>query len=231
YPPQSNQPAPGYGYPPQGNQPAPGYGYPPQSNQPAPGYGYPPQGNQPAPGYGYPPQGNQPAPGYGYPLQGNQPAPGYGYPTQVQPPYYPQQGRVIMNAERSGPSMLIRSIWFIFIGSWLGFFWLSVGYSICLTVLGLPLGLVMLNRLPAVMTLRPRQQEVIYQMVGNGTMVSVGNARQQSMLVRTLYFIFVGWWLGFIWSYVAYALCLIILGLPLGLMMLNRLPAVLTLRK
>src|SRR5262245_51910632 len=62
---------------------------------------------------------------------------------------------VVVNINKSNPSFLVRVLWYIFIGCWLGFFWLNIGYFFCFTVIGLPLGLIMLNRLPWVLTLRP----------------------------------------------------------------------------
>lgn len=54
---------------------------------------------------------------------------------------------------------------------------------------------------------------------------------QRSWIIRLIYFIFVGWWLSLIWSNVAWLLCVIIIGLPFGIWMLNRLPAVTTLMR
>jgi uncharacterized membrane protein YccF (DUF307 family) len=51
------------------------------------------------------------------------------------------------------------------------------------------------------------------------------------MWARALWFICVGWWLGAIWMSIAYFLCLIIIGLPLGIMMFNRIGGVMTLLK
>ena len=148
---------------------------------------------------------------------------------------------------KSGPGFLVRALYFIFIGSWLGFLWLQIGYALCVLVVTLPLGLVMLNNLPAVLTLRPRSnkttsvnvQTVAVQpgmpgapgvMVSNVN-VNVGGTQQTSFFVRTLYFVFIGWWLGYFWACLGYALCVFIVTLPLGLMMLNRLPMVITLKK
>jgi len=41
----------------------------------------------------------------------------------------------------------------------------------------------------------------------------------------------VGWWFGSFWSVLAWLLCVLVLTLPLGVMMYNRLPAVMTLRR
>ena len=52
---------------------------------------------------------------------------------------------------------------------------------------------------------------------------------QTSFLVRALYFIFLGWWLSLFWMIGSYLLMLTVIGIPLGLMMVNRLPYVFTL--
>jgi uncharacterized membrane protein YccF (DUF307 family) len=165
------------------------------------------------------------------------------YPQQMAtypPMYAPQVNNVVVvNVNKSNQSFLMRVLWYIFIGWWLGFFWLNVGYFFCFTVIGLPLGLMMLNRLPWVLTLRPTGQDVNVNVSTTTstttntttTTVNIGGTQQYSMLVRALYFVFVGSWAGYIWACIGYALCLFIVTIPLGLVMLNRLPAVITLRK
>ena len=90
---------------------------------------------------------------------------------------------------------------------------------------------MVLNRLPKVLTLRPVSQQTSVTVNGGNVTVNVGGVQQTNFLVRVVYFLFLGWWLGGIWTSIGYSLCLTVLGLPLGLMMLNRLPAVLTLYK
>jgi uncharacterized membrane protein YccF (DUF307 family) len=160
------------------------------------------------------------------------------------PMYAPQMNNVVVvNVNKPNQSFLVRVIWYLFIGWWLGFFWLNVGYFFCFTVIGLPLGLLMLNRLPWVLTLRPVGQDVNVNVSTTTTTtnsattntttttVNIGSTQQYSMLVRALYFVFVGSWAGYIWACVGYTLCLFIVTIPLGLIMLNRLPAVITLRR
>ena len=145
------------------------------------------------------------------------------------PPSAPNVIQVNINQKQHG--FVVRALYFIFIGSWLGFFWLNVGYFFCFSIFLFPLGLVMLNRLPQVLTLRPNTQQVNVAVAGNITTINVGGVRQQSFLIRALYYIFIGSWLGYLWACVGYGLCLSILGMPIGLIMLNRLPQVLTLRR
>jgi hypothetical protein len=45
--------------------------------------------------------------------------------------------------------------------------------------------------------------------------------------VRLLYFLFIGWWLGLTWAFIALVLCATIVFLPVGIVMLAKTPAVL----
>jgi uncharacterized membrane protein YccF (DUF307 family) len=151
----------------------------------------------------------------------------------MQQPPYPQPPPQIMqvNVNRSGPGCLVRGLWYIFIGWWAGFLWLNLGYFLVLIIIGLPLGLVMLNRLPVVLTLRPVSQQVSVTTAPGMTQITTHGTEQYNMLLRTVYFLLVGWWAGYVWACVGYILCLLIVTLPLGLVMLNRLPMVITLRR
>jgi hypothetical protein len=80
-----------------------------------------------------------------------------------------------------------------------------------------------------ILTLRPSSQQANVTITNGGVMVNVDHIQQNSFLVRAIYFFLIGWWLGLIWTIIGYCLCLTILLLPFGLLMLNRLPAVLTL--
>ena len=165
---------------------------------------------------------------------------------QQQPPYQLQYQQPMMvnnivqvSMNQKSHGLFVRALYFIFIGSWFGFIWLNIGFGLCALVVTLPLGLAMLNRLPKVLTLRSQGTSTNVQMtsvmtagsVTNVVNVNVGGTKQVSFLIRALYFVFIGGWVGYIWACIGYGICLTVLGLPLGLMMLNRLPAVLTLRK
>ena len=60
------------------------------------------------------------------------------------------------DAYRHGPSFLGRTLYFLLVGWWLGAFWLWMALALISTLIGLPLGLWMLNRLPQVLTLKER---------------------------------------------------------------------------
>ena len=50
-------------------------------------------------------------------------------------------------------------------------------------------------------------------------------------LVTLLWFIFVGWWLSAIWIAVAWVLIVLIVTMPIGLWMINRVPTIVSLRE
>ena len=50
-------------------------------------------------------------------------------------------------------------------------------------------------------------------------------------LVRAIYFLLIGWWFSAIWLAVAWALHVSIIGMLLGFWMLNRVPAIVSLRR
>ncbi len=190
-------------------------GAPQPPAQPDPGQplqGYPQQAAQ---SYSPPPQG--------YPQQ----AYGYGQPAfnvNVAAP-------AIVMAPPSGPGFGVRAVWFVFIGWWLTGFMIGLAYFLALTIIGLPVAFYLFNRIPIFLTLRGRTKTYRATMGPDGTttMLQAVNTEQRPMLQRALWFIFVGWWLGALWMGLAYVLCVIIIGLPIGLMMFDRTGGVMTL--
>lgn len=126
----------------------------------------------------------------------------------------------------SGPNILIRLLYFIFIGWWLGGIVSLLAWGLNITIIGLPLGLWLLNRLPSVITLRP--QENRWRVTESG--LQQGQP-QRAFFVRALYFLVVGWWLSGVWISMAYAATIFTfgLGLPITFWMLGRIGAITTL--
>ncbi|NOZ27331.1 MAG: YccF domain-containing protein [Chloroflexi bacterium] len=135
----------------------------------------------------------------------------------------------VLVREEGGLPWIVRALWFLFFGWELTGVWILVAWFLNLTIIGLPLGLWMLDRVPQVLTLKPRSGVVIAEIRGGGVWVRSGELRQRSWLVRLPYFLLVGWWLSLAWAAVAWLLCASIIGLPVGIWMLHRLPAVTTL--
>lgn len=122
---------------------------------------------------------------------------------------------------------VLRAAWFLLIGLWLSGIWISVAWVCMVSVIGLPLGLLMINYVPTVLTLK-RFGGVE---VSDGVHKQVIATPQHGFPVRTIYFVLIGWWFSFIWATVGWMLSATIFGLPFGALMLNSLPAVTTLQR
>ena len=78
----------------------------------------------------------------------------------------------------------------------------------------------------------PSEKQTTVTTYQNGMItIRVGEPQQVDFLLRVVYFLLVGWWLGYLWALVGYVFCFTIFLMPIGIMMLNRLPTVLTLRQ
>lgn len=127
-----------------------------------------------------------------------------------------------------GVNILLRAIYFLVFGLWFSAIWASVAWVLCVTIIGLPLGLWMLNRLPQVTTLRAQRGDLVVSSAGE---VYRAEVPQRPFLIRALWFLLVGWWLSALWMAAAWALCTVIIGLPVGFWMFDRVPAVVTLAR
>ncbi len=131
-----------------------------------------------------------------------------------------------MITQERGTSLIIRAIYFIVFGLWFSGVWAAIAWVFCVTVIGLPFGLWMLNRLPQVATLQPERADLVITHDGRVYRRAIGQA---PLLLRAIWFLLVGWWLSALWMAAAWALCSVIVGLPFGFWMFNRVPAVITL--
>jgi uncharacterized membrane protein YccF (DUF307 family) len=113
-------------------------------------------------------------------------------------------------------SLLVRALWFVFVGWWATLIVVNVAWLLNVTVVLLPFGIKLINLVPTVLTLaEPR------------SLSDPDSARgQRSLGVRAVYFLLVGWWLSLLWANVASALAITVVGLPVAIWMLNRLPYV-----
>ena len=141
-------------------------------------------------------------------------------------------GSTHMQEEGRSVPFILRVLWFFLIGWHVTLWWVLAGWFLIITIIGLPVGLWMLNRTPIVLTLRvPRGYTVMQMEDGQMVARSYRALPQRSWLVRLLYFVLIGWWFSLGWSLAAWFLCVTIIGLPLGVLMLNRLPKVTTLMR
>lgn len=126
--------------------------------------------------------------------------------------------------------MLLRTIYFLLIGWWLGILWSLSAYILCITIIGLPIGLMMFNRLPQMLTMKPVNNTETYYDSNKNQSLTI-QKEEYPFIIRAIYFIFLGWHLTGFWVGIALILCLTIIGIPFGLMMFNHVPFVLTLKR
>jgi uncharacterized membrane protein YccF (DUF307 family) len=129
-----------------------------------------------------------------------------------------------------GPGCLLQLLWFVLVGWWAGQAAIAIAYVCFVTVIGIPIGIAILNNLPLIIALRPASETLVIGQVPGGQAV-VTTQPQLPLLVRAIWFILAGWWLTALWLEAAYFLCAIVIGLPLGFWMFDRTAAVLTLRQ
>ena len=110
--------------------------------------------------------------------------------------------------------LLVRALWFVFVGWWATPIVVNTAWLLNVTVVLLPVGIKLINLVPTVLTLaEPR------------SLSEPESARgQRSLAVRAVYFVLVGWWLSLLWANVASFLAVTVVGLPVAIWMLNRLP-------
>jgi uncharacterized membrane protein YccF (DUF307 family) len=157
-------------------------------------------------------------------------------PAVVPPPTAPvnvnAQAPQMVIAPRQGPGFLVRAVWFVLIGWWLTAIVIVIAYVLALSVLGLPFAFYLFNRIPAFLTLRSRSKTYQVETAADGTrFLTAANIEQRPMWMRAVWFICVGFWFGAIWMAVAYVLCVLILTMPFGIAMFNRVGAVMTLMR
>jgi uncharacterized membrane protein YccF (DUF307 family) len=124
--------------------------------------------------------------------------------------------------------LLVRLLYFVVFGLWFSGVWATIAWVLSITIIGLPIGLWMLNKLPQVSTLQPERHDLVITTSGKAY---VRDREQHSFLLRAVYFVLVGWWLSALWLTVAWALSASIIGLPFAFWMFNRVPAIITLAR
>lgn len=139
---------------------------------------------------------------------------------------------VIVDHSQKNPGCLVQILWFVFIGWWAGQLWIILAWLLMLTILGIPLSIAMLNKLPKVIAFRGETHSFIVTREGEEMVITTdAPVSQHNIILRALYFILIGWWFSAIWMEVAYLICLTIIGLPIGFWMFDRVPALVSLHR
>ncbi len=142
----------------------------------------------------------------------------------VQPP-------TVVIVDKRQPSCLLTLVWFIFIGSWASLLWSLIAWILIVLIITMPIGLKMINVLPKIATLREPSTELTATVTGAATAIQQTNIEQRPFLLRTIYFLLVGWWLSLLCLTLAWLASITLIGIPLAIWLYNRIPAVTTLRR
>jgi uncharacterized membrane protein YccF (DUF307 family) len=128
---------------------------------------------------------------------------------------------------KSGPNLPVRFIWWLLIGWWASGIVIALAWLALVTIIGIPLGIWLINHLPSVLTLRPRARHWEIGQDAEGRVVLTERGRPQTCwLLRGAWFLLVGWWASALWMAGAWLISLTIIGLPIALLMFNRTPFV-----
>jgi len=138
---------------------------------------------------------------------------------------------MIFTHQKSGPGFFTRALWYVCIGWWAAAFAIVFAYFAMLTLIGLPLAFAIFNRLPTILTLRPRTSNWSARTEGTVTYVEFGTERQRPWWQWAIYFICIGFWFWAVWLTTAWIIGLFIITLPLSFWMYNRVSGVMPLHR
>jgi uncharacterized membrane protein YccF (DUF307 family) len=147
------------------------------------------------------------------------------------PPYGQPYTQQIVAQQRQSPNLFLRILYFIFIGWWLSGLWISLAWFFIVLIITMPLGFMMINSVPLIVSLKALSSEYVMAIQGSIARIKEVRKVQLPWILRALYFILVGWWLSGLWMGLAWLVCLTIIGIPLTIWMYDRVPAVTTLRR
>lgn len=153
--------------------------------------------------------------------------PGPPMPVPQPPGQVPPRPPIVVET-KTGPGLLVRAVWFVFVGWWLSGIVSAVAWLFMVTIIGLPIGIWLINRIPTVITLRPRTAYAyaFEDAFGHVRYSAAVPIQQLPWWVRGIWFLVVGWWASFFAMAIAWALIMFIITIPLGLLLYNRVPFV-----
>jgi len=130
----------------------------------------------------------------------------------------------------NGPNLAVRALWFVFVGWWLSFWAVLVAVLLQLTLIGIPVAIWLINRIPQIVTLRSsRHLQVTEQ--GGVTVMQYADRAQRPLWLRALYFVLVGWWAASLWLVLAWLISITIILMPVGFWMFGATGTIQTLRR
>jgi uncharacterized membrane protein YccF (DUF307 family) len=135
---------------------------------------------------------------------------------------------VVVEVKKHG--FIVRALYYIFIGWWFGLLWALLSWLVYATVIGAPLGAVMLNKVPGMISLKQRDKRYNVVSTGGGHDVVEEKPQQRRWWIRVIYYPF-GLIFSLIAIFVGWLLCVFIITLPLGIIIFNKVPAIASLHR
>lgn len=133
----------------------------------------------------------------------------------------PKVHRGSVRSQESPPPFLLRTIYFLFVGWWLGTAWGYLALVFCILILPLSAGQWMFRQMPQVMTLG----------VASAAPVAGGASKWSCpFLLRALYFLFVGSWFSVVCYHVGLLFCLLLFPISIGQKIFRSMPTLMTLQ-
>ena len=143
----------------------------------------------------------------------------------------PQGSTVVIMPESPEPNIVLRVVWFVFVGWWLSFWAITVANLLTFTIIGIPARIWIINRIPQIVTLKSSRKLQVSEQQSGVTVVSYTDEEQLKWWIRTIYFIFVGWWATMVWLYGAWLFCIFLITLPVAFWMFGQTGKIQTLRR
>lgn len=104
-----------------------------------------------------------------------------------------QNVNVSIEQEDTSPSIIVRGVYFLLFGWWASGVWLSIAWILNLTIIGMPLGIKMINFVPKIVSLKDRKIETERTVDEDGNVtIKQGTSEQYSLPLRAAYFLLVG---------------------------------------
>ncbi len=139
---------------------------------------------------------------------------------------------VLVREGQEGHGCLVQTLWFLVFGWWMSQLAVVVGYLLVATVLLMPLGFALLNRVPYLATLRRAARVTNASVQEDGAVVVERSDKpQRPFWQRALYFLVIGWWFALIVLELGWLLTATVLLAPVGLALMGWFPTAITLRR
>ena len=144
----------------------------------------------------------------------------------------PSQGsNIVVMSDSPEPNILLRVVWFVFVGWWLSFWAIVLATVLQLTIIGIPGAIWVINRIPQIMTLKSSRRLQVSNNDSGVTVIGYSDREQRRLWVRAIYYVLVGWWATFVGLLLLWIAGILIITLPISFWMAGQTGKVQMLRR